>query len=97
MQVHFNLRSLTRTLQYVKFMEMQGYPLGTQFTRFTGTKVQTLMQKELAERALFEGACMVFATQLNPTCQPLIEKAIVQHLCQAKATAGNSKSRTSLP
>jgi len=52
-KVHFNLRSLTRTLQYVNFMQMQGYTF---------------------ERALFEGACMVFATQLNPVCQPLMDK-----------------------
>ena len=69
-KVHFNLRSLTRMLQYVNFMQMQGYTF---------------------ERALFEGACMVFATQLNPSCQSLMDKTIMQHLCKTKSTAGNSK------
>ena len=45
-RVHFNLRSLTRMLQYVNFMQVQGYAF---------------------ERALFEGACMVFATQVKST------------------------------
>jgi midasin len=75
-KVHFNLRSLTRTLQYVNFMQMQGYTF---------------------ERALFEGACMVFATQLHPVCQPLMDKAILQHLCRTASTAGNSKPNLSDP
>jgi len=75
-KVHFNLRSLTRTLQYVNFMQMQGYTF---------------------ERALFEGACMVFATQLNPVCQPLMDKAIMRNLCKTKSTAGNSKPSLSNP
>lgn len=75
-KVHFNLRSLTRTLQYVNFMQMQGYTF---------------------ERALFEGACMVFATQLHPVCQPLMDKAIMQHLCRTASTAGNTKPNLSNP
>ena len=75
-KVHFNLRSLTRTLQYVNFMQMQGYTF---------------------ERALFEGACMVFATQLAPACQPLMDKAIIQHLCRTASTAGNSRPNLSNP
>ncbi|EKX38425.1 hypothetical protein GUITHDRAFT_77201, partial [Guillardia theta CCMP2712] len=72
--VHFNLRSLSRTLNYVKFMQAQGYSL---------------------DRSLFEGACMVFSTQLHPSCQQLMETCIVKHLCKAGAKASSSSSSLS--
>jgi midasin len=65
-RAHYNLRSLTRTLQYACFMLSQGYA---------------------ADRALYEGVQMVFATQLAPICAPLINKAISARLTPTSGPA----------
>jgi midasin len=40
------------------------------------------------ERALMEGVCMTFATQLHPACQPLMEALIVKHLSKDAPRTG---------
>ena len=71
-RVHYNLRSLARVMQYVSFMQPQGYSF---------------------ERALIEGVSMTFATQLHPSCQPLMEAVVAKHLCKDPQRAAQGRFR----
>jgi midasin len=50
-----------------------------------------IAQGYTADRSIYEGAHMVFATQLAPACAPLISKAIQKRLAPAHGTAHPSR------
>lgn len=50
-----------------------------------------IAQGYTADRSIYEGAHMVFATQLAPACAPLISKAIQKRLAPAQGTAHPSR------